>query len=136
MYDLKNLSDYRRIFLKNYTVFMSIGVYESEKILRQRVVFNVELFVLLPRLSVESVQSSSKLPDQLEDVFDYDSIKKSIQSVLSLGHFHLLETVCDQIARKLLSYPKVEAVRLSAEKPGINTGNETVGVEVFHTRVQ
>ena len=42
-----DLSDCRRLFLRDYEVQINIGVYESEKLGTQRALINVDLFVPL-----------------------------------------------------------------------------------------
>ena len=39
------LSDCRRLFLRNYNIMSNIGVHDFEKISEQRVLFNVELLI-------------------------------------------------------------------------------------------
>ena len=41
------LSDCRRLFLRNYNIMSNIGVHDFEKVSEQRVLFNVELFIPL-----------------------------------------------------------------------------------------
>lgn len=118
------LSDCRRLFLRNYQIMSNIGVHDFEKLGEQRVLFNVELYVPL--------SDSTPKQDQLHEVLDYDFIRNTIQQRVALGHTHLQETLCDDIAKTLLSHPKVRAVQVSTQKPDVYPDCEAVGVEVMH----
>ena len=120
------LSDCRRLFLRNYNVMSNIGVHDCEKISEQRVLFNVELFIPLLK--------STPTQDELNEVVDYDFIRETIKTRVGKGHIQLQETLCDEIANLLLKHPKVRAVLVSTEKPDVYPDCESVGVEVFHIK--
>jgi dihydroneopterin aldolase len=120
------LSDCRRLFLRNYNVMSNIGVHDFEKISEQRVLFNVELFIPL--------LNSTPTQDELDEVVDYDFIRETIKTRVGKGHIQLQETLCDEIANLLLKHPKVRAVLVSTEKPDVYPDCESVGVEVFHIK--
>ena len=118
-----DLKDCRRLFLHNYDALIFIGVYETEKQRAQRVLFNVDLFVPLNR--------STPRQDRLDEVVDYDFIRRTILQRTDAGHIQLQETLCDEIACALLQHPHVRAVRVSTEKPDAYPDCESVGVEIF-----
>lgn len=120
------LSDCRRLFLRNYTVDANIGIHAAEKNGAQRIVINVELFVPL----------ADTLPvnDEIHEVLDYDFIRQKIRERIGRGHINLQETLCDDIARLLLTHPLVRAVGVSTEKPDVYADCDAVGVEVFHCK--
>ncbi len=121
-----SLVDCRRLFLRDYEVWINIGVHAFEKRGEQRVLINVDLYVPL-------VLNTPKA-DRLEEVVDYDFIRRSIAERVSRGHIHLQETLCDDIAKMMLAHPEVKAVRVSTEKPDVYPDCEAVGVEVFHVK--
>jgi dihydroneopterin aldolase len=121
-----SLVDCRRLFLRNYEVWINIGVHAFEKRGEQRVLINVDLYVPL-------VLNTPKA-DRLDEVVDYDFIRRSIAERVSRGHIHLQETLCDDIAKMMLAHPEVKAVRVSTEKPDVYPDCEAVGVEVFHVK--
>ncbi|MEN9587450.1 MAG: hypothetical protein RIT15_1025 [Pseudomonadota bacterium] len=118
-----DLTQCRRLFLKNYEVNINIGVHEFEKKGEQRVLFNVELYVPL------AVSTPHK--DELEEVVDYDFMRQTIANRVAQGHIHLQETLCDDVLKTMLSHPKVMAARVSTQKPDVYPDCESVGVEVF-----
>jgi dihydroneopterin aldolase len=121
-----SLVDCRRLFLRDYEVWINIGVHAFEKRGEQRVLINVDLYVPLVLNTPKS--------DRLDEVVDYDFIRRSIAERVSRGHIHLQETLCDDIATMMLAHPEVKAVRVSTEKPDVYPDCEAVGVEVFHVK--
>lgn len=116
----------RRLFLRNYEVRINIGVHDFEKKGEQRVLINVDLFIPLAL--------STPHKDSLNEVVDYDFMRSTIAARVEQGHIHLQETLCDDVARAMLAHPKVQAVRVSTEKPDVYPDCDAVGVEVFHVK--
>ena len=116
----------RRVFLRNYEVWINIGVHEFEKRAEQRVIINVDLYV---PLAVSTPQA-----DELDEVVDYDFIRRTVAQRLSKGHIHLQETLCDDLLAQMLSHPKVQAARVSTAKPDVYPDCDAVGVEVFGSK--
>ena len=117
------LMDCRRLFLRDYEVWINIGVHDFEKKGEQRVLINVDLFVPLAL--------STPTHDQLDEVVDYDFIRRSIAERVAQGHVHLQETLADDVLATMLAHPRVRAARVSTEKPDVYPDCDAVGVEVF-----
>jgi 7,8-dihydroneopterin aldolase/epimerase/oxygenase len=120
------LADCRRLFLRNYEVYINIGVHDFEKRGEQRVVINIELFVPL--------SSTTPVEDKLREVVDYDFMRATVAKRVSRGHIHLQETLCDDLASAMLEHPQVRAARVSTEKPDVYPDCDAVGVEVFRIK--
>ncbi len=118
------LSDCRRIFLRNFELQANIGIHEHEKNGTQRIVVNVDLFVPL--------EATTPRMDKIAEVVDYAFIHAAVCERIAAGHINLQETLCDDIAHTLLAHPLVRAVRVSTEKPDVYPECDAVGVEVFH----
>ncbi|MCE2914297.1 MAG: dihydroneopterin aldolase [Rubrivivax sp.] len=117
------LADCRRLFLSNYEVWINIGVHDFEKKGEQRVLINVDLWVPLAM--------STPRDDVLDEVLDYDFIRREIMARVALGHIHLQETLADDVLQRLLAHPKVRAARVTTAKPDVYPDCDAVGVEVF-----
>ena len=117
------LQDCRRLFLRNYEVWINIGVHDFEKKGEQRVRINVDLFVPLAQ--------STPRADKLAEVLDYDFIRREIMARVAQGHVHLQETLADDVLKRMLAHPMVRAARVSTEKPDVYPDCDAVGVEVF-----
>ena len=121
-----SLQDCRRMFLRNYEVFINIGVHEFEKKGEQRILINVDLYVPLA--------DTTPTADHLDEVVDYDFIRSTIAQRMARGHIHLQETLCDDVMTAMLAHPKVRAVRVSTEKPDVYPDCDSVGVETFRIK--
>ena len=77
------LSDCRRLFLRNYEVMINIGVHDFEKKGEQRVLINVDLYIPLAE--------STPKADQLDEVVDYDFMRETVSKRMAQGHVHLQE---------------------------------------------
>ena len=117
------LADCRRLFLRNHELAVHIGVHDFEHGAPQRIRFNVDLYVPLAL--------STPQHDQLDEVVDYDFIRRTIVERVSRGHIHLQETLADDVLAKMLEHPHVRAARVSTEKPDVYPDCDAVGVEVF-----
>ena len=118
-----SLMDCRRLFLSDYEVWINIGVHDFEKKGEQRVLINVDLYIPL-------AQSTPKA-DELDEVVDYDFMRRTIALRVKQGHIHLQETLCDDILALMLAHPRVRAARVSTAKPDVYPDCEAVGCEVF-----
>jgi len=118
-----SLMDCRRLFLRDYEVWINIGVHDFEKKGEQRVLINVDLYIPLA--------VSTPRVDELDEVVDYDFIRRTIALRVKQGHIHLQETLCDDVLALMLAHPRVRAARVSTEKPDVYPDCEAVGCEVF-----
>ena len=112
-----------RLFLRDYEVWINIGVHDFEKKGEQRVRINVDLYVPLAL--------STPTRDQLAEVLDYDFIRRTIAARVARGHIHLQETLADDVLRLMLAHPDVRAARVATEKPDVYPDCDAVGCEVF-----
>ena len=117
------LMDCRRLFLRDYEVWINIGVHDFEKKGEQRVLINVDLYVPLAL--------STPKADKLEEVLDYDFIRRTIMARVAQGHVHLQETLADDVLALMLAHPCVRAALVSTAKPDVYPDCDAVGVEVF-----
>ncbi|MDP3224901.1 MAG: dihydroneopterin aldolase [Rubrivivax sp.] len=117
------LMDCRRLFLRDYEVWINIGVHDFEKKGEQRVKINVDLYVPLAL--------STPVDDKLDEVLDYDFIRREIMARVAQGHVHLQETLADDVLARMLAHPKVRAALVTTEKPDVYPDCDAVGCEVF-----
>ena len=118
-----SLMDCRRLFLRDYAVWINIGVHDFEKKGEQRVLINVDLYIPLAL--------STPTQDKLDEVVDYDFIRRSVMERVSKGHIHLQETLADDVLALMLAHPRVRAARVSTAKPDVYPDCAAVGCEVF-----
>ena len=118
-----SLIDCRRLFLRDYEVWINIGVHDFEKRGEQRVLINVDLYIPLAL--------STPRADKLDEVVDYDFIRRSIMERVARGHVHLQETLADDVLALMLAHPRVRAACVATAKPDVYPDCAAVGVEVF-----
>jgi len=115
----------RRIFLKNFATQISMGVHETEKHARQRVVVNVDLYL---------DPDGKVVRDHIDETVDYDFVRKEIAELAESGHFNLQMTFCERVLAICLARPGVIAARVSSEKLDVYPDCESVGFEIFRAR--
>jgi dihydroneopterin aldolase len=113
----------RRLFLRDYEVWINIGVHDSEKRGEQRVLINVDLYIPLAL--------STPKADRLDEVLDYDFIRRSVMARVAQGHIHLQETLADDVLALMLAHPHVRGACVSTAKPDVYPDCAAVGVQVF-----
>jgi 7,8-dihydroneopterin aldolase/epimerase/oxygenase len=117
------LAHCRRIFVRQFALPVSIGFLPEEQLAKQRVIFDVDVFVPL------AITKPNQ--DQASEVIDYDFIRRRIIELAQSRHFNLQETLLDAITSALLAKRGVVAVRVATQKPDIYPGEMTVGIETF-----
>ncbi|GAB4123585.1 MAG: bifunctional dihydroneopterin aldolase/7,8-dihydroneopterin epimerase [Sideroxydans sp.] len=95
------------IFLRDLKVVTLIGIYEREKRVPQTL--QIDLDIALPN-------SRACQSDDIRDALDYAEVARHIQSVLSAGHFSLLEALAEHIAQIILKDFNAPWVKVSVAK--------------------
>ena len=111
----------RRILLTRYEVRVRMGVHEFEQNTPQRVWVSVEL-LLFPRPAPET--------DRIEEVLDYDFLRREIRTLAASRHFNLQESFAEEIMGLCLARPEVAGARVKTEKPDVYPDTEAVGFEL------
>lgn len=107
-----------RIFVRDFLIEASVGVYNYEKRRTQRMRFNVEADV--PR--------ARRVADDFGDVVSYDVFIDAIRVTVQSGHVKLVETMAEEVAAAALRDRRVQRVRVRVEKLDIVDGS--VGIEI------
>ncbi len=117
------LAHCRRLFLRGHEVPVHIGVHDFEIGKPQRLLIHVDLYVPLAL--------STPKADRIDEVVDYDFIRRCVAERVARGHIGLQETLCDDLLAAMLAHPGVAAARVSTEKPDVYPDCAGVGCEVF-----
>jgi dihydroneopterin aldolase len=120
------LLNYRRLFLRGFTVQARIGIHDFELQAAQRLILDVDLYV--------SFAGTSPKDDRIDEVVDYDFVRAVVHARIAQGHINLQETLCDDILTRLLEHTGVMAARVSTRKPDVYPDCDAVGVEVFRAK--
>lgn len=115
-----------RVRLEGLVVEGSVGVYEFEHRIRQRLEIDVTADVDLEEAGTT---------DRLEAAIDYDRLASCCREVVGSRHHQLIETIAESIARRVLDDDaRIDRVEVRVAKPGAVPGARNVAVEVARHR--
>ena len=115
------------IFLRELKVTTLIGIYEGEKRVPQTL--QLDLDIALP-------DSRACETDNINDALDYAEVAQHIQTVLSEGHFSLLETLAEHIAQIILNDFNAPWVKVSVAKLQAIRNCKMVGISIERGQVK
>ena len=107
------------ILVRDLRVEVLIGIHKRERYVPQTV--SIDLDIGLPGTSVFA-------SDKVADTIDYEQVALKIKALASSGHFRLVETLADRIAKLLTDEFKAPWVKVSVAKIGILPNAKFVGV--------
>jgi len=113
------------ILVRDLRVEVLIGIHKRERHVAQ--VVSIDLDIGIPG---ETVFAS----DRVADTIDYEQVALKIKALAGTGHFRLVETFADRIAKLLTDEFKAPWVRVSAAKIGILPNAKFVGVSIERGR--
>jgi len=109
------------ILVRDLRVEVLIGIHKRERHVAQSV--SIDLDIGLPGNAVFA-------SDRVADTIDYEQVALKIQALAASGHFKLVETFADRIAKLLIDEFKAPWVKVSAAKIGILPNAKFVGVSI------
>ena len=113
------------IILRDLRVEALIGIHKRERHVTQTV--SIDLDIGLPGTTVfES--------DKVADTIDYEQVALRIKALAASGHFRLVETLAERIARLLLDDFGAPWAKISVAKIGILANAKFVGVTIERKR--
>ena len=113
------------ILIRNLLVRCIIGIHDDERRDKQDIIINVTLYSDL-RMAGQT--------DNLTDSIDYAMIEKDILALVEDSRFSLVGKLAEEIARVCLDNPKVQKVRVTADKPGAFRFASSAAVEIVRTK--
>ena len=113
------------ILLRDLRVEALIGIHKRERYVAQTV--SIDLDIGLPGPAVFK-------SDKVADTIDYEQVALGIRALAASGHFRLVETLAERIARLLLDEFGAPWVKVSVAKIGILANAKFVGVTIERKR--
>ena len=113
------------ILVRDLRVEVLIGIHKRERYLAQTV--SIDLDIGIPGTTVFAT-------DKVADTIDYAQVALKIKELAGTGHFRLVETFADRIAKLLIDDFKAPWVKVSAAKIGILPNAKFVGVSIERKR--
>ncbi len=116
-----------QVFIEALEIEASIGVFDWEKQIKQRLVFD---------LLLSCDFSSAAKSDSIEEAIDYVAVCQEVERITLAKHYHLLECLAETLADSLLQQFNIHALELKLSKPGAVAQARSVGVRVVRGREQ
>ena len=107
------------VFIEQLSVITTIGVYDWEQTIEQKLVFDIEL-------GWDNRQAAAS--DNVNDCLSYADISEAVVKHVEGSRFALVERVADEVAEILMSRFKSPWVRIKVSKPGAVARAANVGV--------
>ena len=109
------------VVIRELRVEALIGIYRRERHVMQTL--SIDLEIGLPSAAVFA-------SDKVSDTIDYEQVALRIRALAASGHFRLVETFADKVARLIVADFGAPWVRVSVAKMGILANARYVGVTV------
>lgn len=107
------------IFLEALEVETIIGIYDWERQIRQKVVFDIHMATDIRKAAAT---------DEIEDTLNYKAVAKRIIQYVEDSKFQLVETLAERVAEIILNEFQVPWVKVILNKQGAVRGSRGVGV--------
>ncbi len=116
----------RHVFLRDMVLQASIGIYQHEHAVLQRVQINVDLAV--------DEGDAADAVDSLHRVVSYEVVANMVRRIVGNGHIKLVETLAEHIAEACLTDGRVLLARVQVEKLDVFPDAVSGGVVVERAR--
>ena len=100
----------QKLFIKDFVVNASIGVYKKEKENRQKIIFDIE---------IELDNSRPPVKDKLSEVTDYGQFRRIVLDIVKTKHYNLLEKLANDISNEFFKITSLAKLRIRITKPDI-----------------
>ena len=107
------------VFIEQLSVITTIGVYDWEQTIEQKLVFDIEL-------GWDNRKAAAS--DNVADCLSYADISEAVVKLVEGSRFALVERVAEELAELLMSRFNSPWVRIKVSKPGAVARAANVGV--------
>ena len=122
----KNKSSVKRtVFIKDFIIEEIIGIHKHEKIKKQKIKFNIVLYVN---------QSFTPNEKDINSIVDYEKITNKLEKLTKNKKYNFLESLAEDSFKEIFDDKRINSVAIKIEKPEAIKNAESVGVKVFKTR--
>ena len=113
------------VYIRELEIETIIGIYDWEREQKQIVCLDLEMaWDIKPAAATEDISKT----------LDYKAVSKSLIEFIGNARFLLVETMAEEIARKVIDDFGVSSLKLRVGKPGAVTGARDVGVIIERAR--
>lgn len=115
------------IFINGLTIPITIGVYEWEKSIKQKIILDIEIITDISKASRE---------DDINSTIDYKLISDEIINYLGSTSFDLVETLATNVVDLIFKQSSASRIKLKVTKPKAIAAAVSVGVCIDRTRIE
>ncbi len=108
-----------KIFIQGLALHALIGVYDFERVEKQRIILDLELETDLTKAAVS---------DNVNDTLDYGKLALRLEEVANQSSYKLLEALANEMMQVIFNEFKPKHVRLVMHKPDILDNTNSVGI--------
>ncbi|QIM44332.1 bifunctional dihydroneopterin aldolase/7,8-dihydroneopterin epimerase [Leclercia adecarboxylata] len=113
------------VFIEQLSVITTIGVYDWEQTIEQKLVFDIEM-------GWDNVAAAKS--DDVNDCLSYADVSEAVISHVEGQRFALVERVAEEVVELLLSRFNSPWVRIKVSKPGAVARAANVGVIIERSK--
>ena len=113
------------VFIEQLSVITTIGVYDWEQTIEQKLVFDIEM-------GWDNVAAAKS--DDVNDCLSYADVSEAVINHVEGQRFALVERVAEEVAELLLSRFNSPWVRIKVSKPGAVARAANVGVIIERSK--
>ncbi len=104
-----SLDDCYRLLIQDIEIDCYLGVYEHEQARARPISIEVEMYVADAR--------NMPRRDDLSETVNYEKVVATIERVVGVRRFRLVETLCGELADELAALKGLRALKVSVTKP-------------------
>lgn len=109
------------VFIERLETYTTIGVYDWEQTITQRLVFDIEM-------GWDNKKAAAS--DDVADCLNYAEVSDAVVELVEGGRFALIERVAEEVAKLLMHRFSIPWVRIRLDKPGAVARAASVGVVI------
>ena len=109
------------VFINQLEVITTIGVYDWEKTLQQKLYFDLEM-------AFDNKPAGNS--DDINLALNYFSVSEAVNKFAQTHHFELIETMAERVAALIMSEFSVPWIKLTLHKPGALPKAKSLGVQI------
>jgi len=109
------------VFIKQLEVITTIGVYDWEKSLQQKLYFDLEM-------AFDNKPAAAS--DDINLALNYFSVSEKVSQFAQHHQFELIETMAESVAALIMEEFSVPWIKLTLHKPGALPKAQSLGVQI------
>lgn len=109
------------VFIEGLELETLIGVYDFERIAKQRVIVDV---------IIQADLSQAAKSDDVNDTIDYGAVAECLATICDTASYQLLEALAEEMAQAILDRFSIATLTLKLNKPDILNNVSAVGIQI------